>query len=76
MLPVNVKSMNSMLMLTLEKLDNYEIDVNHALAVSKIVQTSINCHMYELKRAAVLSVPEMAAMHRNLELKNFDALPE
>ena len=76
MLPVNTKSMFSMLCKCMEKLENDEIDVNKANAMSKLIGQANNLLSYELKRAVIMSVPEYKAEHRNLELKVFDSLPE
>jgi hypothetical protein len=73
---VNTKSLFHILTKTLEKLDSAEIDVNQASAVAKLVGQCNNLLNYELKRTMVLSNPEFAKNHRNLESKRFDSLPE
>ena len=76
MRPVNTKSMMSMLTITMEKLDNDEIDVSKASAMAKLIGQANNLLNYELKRAMVMANPEFRAEHRNLEQKSFDSLPE
>ena len=76
MMPVNTKSMFSMLCQYMEKLDNDEIDVAKANAMAKLIGQANNLLIYELKRAALLSNPEVKREHRQLELKTFDSLPE
>jgi hypothetical protein len=76
MLPVNSKSLFHTLCATLEKLDNAEIDVNHANATAKLVGQCTNLLNYELKRAMIMSNEEFKKNHRNLESKTFDSLPE
>ena len=76
MKPVNTKSLFSLLMITLEKLDSNEIDVNQATAVGKLVGQAANLLNYELKRAVILSNNDYKSNHRRLEEKNFDSLPE
>lgn len=76
MKPVNTKSMFSLLCTTMEKLDNAEIDVAQASAMSKLIGQANNLLNYELKRAMVMSNPEFKREHRILEQKNFDSLPE
>lgn len=74
MRPVNTKSMFALLCQTMEKLDNDEIDVSKASAMSKLIGQANNLLNYELKRAVVLSNPDYKDEHRNLEAKNFDSL--
>lgn len=74
MIPVNTKSMFSLLCQTMEKLDNDEIDISKASAMSKLVGQANNLLNYELKRAIVLSNKDYKDQHRNLESKNFDSL--
>ena len=74
MLPVNTKSMFSMLCMYMDKLEKDEIDVSKAAALSKLVGQANNLLNYELKRAALMSNPEFRENHRNLEQKNFDSL--
>lgn len=74
MKPVNTKSMFSMLCMYMEKLDNNEIDVYQASAMSKLIGQANNLLNYELKRAILMSNPEIKANHRSLELKEFDSL--
>lgn len=76
MQPVNTKSMMSMLTMTMDKLDNDEIDVAKASAMSKLIGQANNLLNYELKRAALMSNSDFKAEHRNLEQKHFDSLPE
>jgi len=76
MRPVNAKSMFALLCITMEKLDNAEVDVSTASAMSKLVGQATNLLNYELKRAALMTNPEFKEQHRNLEQKNFDSLPE
>lgn len=76
MKPVNTKSMFSMLCMCMEKLENDEIDVAKASAMSKLIGQAGNLLNYELKRAALLSNPDIKKEHRGLELKTFDSLPE
>jgi len=76
MLPVNSKSLFSMLCKTMEKLDSNEIDVGQANAISKLVGQANNLLIYELKRAVIMSNPQYKIEHRNLEVKHFDSLPE
>lgn len=76
MKPVNTKSMFSLLCTCMDKLDNNEIDVAQASAMSKLIGQANNLLTYELKRAMLMSNPEFKTEHRNLEQKNFDALPE
>jgi hypothetical protein len=73
---VNTKSLFHTLTQALEKLDSYNIDVNHANAVSKLVSQCTSLLNYELKRAVLFSNPEIRKNHRNLESKTFDSLPE
>ena len=76
MMPVNTKSMFSMLCNYMEKLDNNEIDVAQATAMTKLIGQANNLLNYELKRAVLMSNPDFKAQHRGLELKTFDSLPE
>lgn len=76
MKPVNSKSMFHLLCITMEKLDNNEIDVNKANAMAKLIGQASNLLNYELKRAMVMCNDDFKAEHRNLELKTFDSLPE
>lgn len=73
MKPVNTKSMFAMLCNTMEKLENDEIDVSKASAMSKLIGQANNLLNYELKRAAVMVNKEFAEHHRNIELKSFDS---
>lgn len=68
--------MFSMLCNCMEKLDHNEIDVNQAAAMGKLIAQAGNLLNYELRRAALMSNPEFKKEHRNLELKDFDSLPE
>ena len=76
MRPVNSKSMFSMLCIYMEKLDNCEIDVAQATAMSKLIGQANNLLNYELKRAALMTNDKFAEMHRGIEMKTFDSLPE
>ena len=73
---VNVKTLFVHLLKTLDALDRHEIDVNQAAAIAKIHQQCNNYLNYELKRAITSSRPEVKSEMRNLEIKNFDSLPE
>jgi len=75
-MPVNTKSMFSLLCMYMEKLDSNEIDVSQASAMSKLIGQANNLLNYELKRAILMSNKEFAEHHRILELKTFDSLPE
>jgi len=76
MQPLTTKSLFHKLTSTLEKLDNDEIDVFKATATAKLVGECGKLLNYELKRAALMSNPEIKAEHRRLESKNFDSLPQ
>jgi len=76
MMPVNTKSMFSTLCSYMDKLDKNEIDVNQAMAMSKLIGQANNLLNYELKRADMMRDREFKIEHRNLELKVFDSLPE
>lgn len=76
MKPVNSKSMFHHLMETLEKLDSAEIDVATASATAKLIGQAGNLLNYELKRAALMCNPDFRSNHRNLEMKEFDSLPQ
>lgn len=76
MRPINTKSMFSMLCIYMEKLDNNEIDVAQASAMSKLIGQANNLLNYELKRAMLFSNETIKKEHRNLEIKSFDSLPE
>ena len=75
-MPVNTKSMFSLLCMYMEKLDNNEIDVAQAHAMSKLIGQANNLLTYELRRAALMANESFRANHRTLELKTFDSLPE
>jgi hypothetical protein len=60
----------------MEKLDNNEIDVSQAMAMSKLIGQANNLLIYELKRAVLFSNPAIKEQHRSLELKTFDSLTE
>jgi hypothetical protein len=75
LMPVNTKSMFSMLCMYMEKLDRNEIDVAQATAMSKLIAQANNLLTYELRRAALMTNEEFRKEHRNLELKKFDSLP-
>ena len=75
-MPVNTKSMFSTLCSYMDKLDKNEIDVNQAMAMSKLIGQANNLLNYELKRADMMRDREFKIEHRNLELKVFDSLPE
>lgn len=74
MLPVNTKSMFSLLCKNMEQLENDEIDVSKAAAMSKLIGQANNLLNYELKRAALMTNHNFKQEHRNLEIKNFDSL--
>jgi hypothetical protein len=76
MQPVNAKSLFSILCQTIDKVDRGEIDTNKAIAISKIAAQATSLLNYELKRAALMTNEQFKANHRNLEIKNFDSLPE
>jgi hypothetical protein len=76
MQPVNAKSLFSILCSTIDKVDRGEIDTNKAIAISKIAAQATSLLNYELKRAALMTNEQFKANHRNLEIKNFDSLPE
>lgn len=76
MKPMNTKSLFSVLCMYMEKLDNHEIDVAQASAMSKLIGQANNLLTYELKRAALMSNQDFRDQHRNLESKSFDSLPE
>ena len=75
MKPVNTKSMFHLLCDTMEKLENDEIDVQKASAMSKLIGQANNLLTYELKRSMLMSNADFKENHRNLESKNFDSLP-
>lgn len=75
-MPVNTKSMFSMLCTYMDKLDKEEIDVQQAIAMSKLIGQANNLLTYELRRAVLMANPEVKREHRQLELKTFDSLPE
>lgn len=60
----------------MEKLDHNEIDVHQAAAMSKLIGQAGNLLNYELRRATLMANPEFKKEHRNLELKDFDSIPE
>jgi hypothetical protein len=60
----------------MEALDNNDIDVAQASAMSKLIGQANNLLNYELKRAALMTNSDFKNEHRNLEQKNFDSLPE
>jgi hypothetical protein len=76
MLPVNTKSMFSLLCKNMEQLENDEIDVSKAAAMSKLIGQANNLLNYELKRAALMTNDNFKQEHRNLEIKNFDSLEQ
>lgn len=76
MRPVNTKSLFSLLCTYMEKLDNDEIDVYKASAMSKLVGQANNLLNYEIKRAALMANDNFKKEHRSLELKTFDSLPQ
>jgi hypothetical protein len=76
MMPANTKSMMATLCMYMEKLDNNEIDVAQANAMSKLIGQAEQLLMYELKRAVILTNKEAYDIHRNIEIKTFDSLPE
>ena len=74
-MPVNTKSMFAMLCTYMDKLDRNEIDVAQASAMSKLIGQANNLLIYELKRAALMCNKDFEYQHRNLEMKEFDSLP-
>jgi hypothetical protein len=76
MKPVNTKSMFSVLCTYMEKLDSGEVTAQQAMAMSKLIGQAHNLLNYELKRAVIMANSDMKANHRNLEIKNFDSIPE
>jgi hypothetical protein len=60
----------------MEKLDSGEVTAIQATAMSKLVAQANNLLTYELKRAALMTNQDFRGMHRNLEIKNFDSIPE
>jgi hypothetical protein len=76
MRPVNTKSLFSTLCIYMEKLENDEIDVYKASAMSKLIGQANNLLNYELKRAALMTNDRFKQEHRNLESKSFDSLPQ
>lgn len=74
MLPVNTKSMFSLLCKNMELLENDEIDVSKAAAMSKLIGQANNLLNYELKRAALMTNDNFKREHRSLEMKTFDSL--
>ena len=76
MQPVNTKSLFSILCQTIDKIDKGEIDSTTAIAISKVVGQANNLLNYELKRAVLMANDDFKKHHRNLEIKNFDSLPE
>ncbi len=76
MKPVNTKSMFSLLCDYMEKLDNDEIDVAKASAMSKLMGQANNFLNYELKRAALMTNPNFKEEHRHVESKGFDSLTQ
>jgi hypothetical protein len=59
MMPVNTKSMFSMLCIYMDKLDRNEVDVSQAIAMSKLIGQANNLLTYELKRAALMTNPAL-----------------
>lgn len=76
MLPVNSKSLFHSICRVWEKLDNDEIDTSKASAFAKLAGQANNYLNYELKRAVIMSNQQYAEHHRNIELKEFDSLPQ
>jgi hypothetical protein len=76
MMPVNTKSMFATLCQYMDKLDKNEIDAAQAASMSKLIGQANNLLVYELKRAALMCNNDFKHEHRNLEIKNFDSLPE
>lgn len=68
--------MFSMLCVYMDKLDRNEIDVSQAHAMSKLIGQANNLLNYELRRSILMSNPDFRVHHRNLEMKEFDSLPE
>jgi hypothetical protein len=76
MKPANTKSMFSVLCSYMEKLDSGEVTAQQAIAMTKLIGQAHNLLNYELRRAIVMSNADIKANHRNLEIKNFDSIPE
>lgn len=76
MKPVNSKSLFATLCNTLEKLDRNEIDTAKASVVAKLTGSALGFLVYEVNRAKAMADPEVKKEHRNIELKEFDYLPE
>jgi len=60
----------------MEKLEEGNVTVEECGAMSKLVGQANNLLNYELKRAALMMNTDFKQQHRNLEIKNFDTLPE
>jgi len=58
----------------MELLENDEIDVSKAAAMSKLIGQANNLLNYELKRAALMTNDNFKREHRSLEMKTFDSL--
>lgn len=76
MKPVNSKSLFATLCSTLEKLDKNEIDIAQASAVAKLTSSALGFLVYEVNRAKAMADPDVKKEHRNIEMKDFDYLPE
>lgn len=76
MKPVNSKSLFATLCNTLEKLDNNEVDVAKASATAKLCGTALGYLNHEVLRASKMADPKIKAEFRNIEMKDFDYLPE
>jgi hypothetical protein len=72
MKPVNSKSMFHYLMITLEQLDNNEIDASKASVRAKVVGRATNLLNYELKRAQLMTNTDFKNQFREIEMKGFD----
>jgi len=73
---LNNKSLFAHLLNTIEKLDSGEIDVATASAQAKLHNCAISHMTLELKRSIMLTSHEAREQYRNIELKNFDSLPQ
>lgn len=76
MMPVNSKSLFATLCSTIDKLERKEIDLSEADRIIKACSVCNNYLMYELKRSIIMANPLTAQLHRNIEIKNFDSIPE
>lgn len=75
-MPSNNKSIFATLCKTLQMLVNGEIKPEQANSIAKIASQTNNSLTYELKRAALMTNEDFREKHRNIEIKEFDQLPE